>query len=334
VAIFHLFTHAFFKALLFLCSGSVIHAMGGEQDMRRMGALKDKIPVTHWTMWVGSVAIAGIPGLAGFFSKDEILWQAYSSPLGSKLLWFVGLATAGLTAFYMWRLMNMTFYGKSHVAPEVQKHVHESPASMTVPLTLLAIGSVLAGWLGTPKLWNLPESFRAFERWLQPSFAPAAVEGSHNSSVEWMLMGLSVAVAIIGIVIARYFYNNRPSIPDSIERSCKPLYTVLYNKWYVDEIYDFLFVNGLGKGGGRVCGAFDRNVVDGGVNGAGWLTRFASRVSIWWDTWIVDGAVRFGSFLVKMLSYPVCILETGRVQAYAFFVVVGVLAFLGYYIAR
>jgi NADH-quinone oxidoreductase subunit L len=334
VAIFHLFTHAFFKALLFLCSGSVIHAMGGEQDMRRMGALKDKIPVTHWTMWVGSVAIAGIPGLAGFFSKDEILWQAYSSPLGSKLLWFVGLATAGLTAFYMWRLMNMTFYGKSHVAPEVAKHVHESPATMTVPLTLLAAGSVLAGWLGTPKLWNLPESFRAFERWLQPSFAPAAVEGSHNSSVEWMLMGLSVAVAIIGIVIARYFYNNRPSIPDSIERSCKPLYTVLYNKWYVDEIYDFLFVNGLGKGGGRVCGAFDRNVVDGGVNGAGWLTRFASRVSIWWDTWIVDGAVRFGSFLVKMLSYPVCILETGRVQAYAFFVVVGVLAFLGYYIAR
>jgi NADH-quinone oxidoreductase subunit L len=338
VAIFHLFTHAFFKALLFLCSGSVIHAMGGEQDMRRMGALKDKIPTTYWTMWVGSVAISGIPFLAGFFSKDEILWQAYSSPLGSKLLWFVGLATAGLTAFYMWRLMNMTFYGKSHVAPEVQKHVHESPASMTVPLTLLAIGSVLAGWLGTPKLWNLPEGFRAFERWLAPAFtsraAEAAGEGTHNTSLEWLLMGLSVAVAIVGIAVARYFYHNRPSIPDSIERSCKPLYTVLYNKWYVDEIYDFLFVNGLGKGGGRVCGAFDRDVVDGAVNGAGWLTRFSSRVSIWWDTWIVDGAVRFGSFCVKMLSYPMCILETGRVQAYAFFVVVGVLAFLGYYIAR
>jgi NADH-quinone oxidoreductase subunit L len=334
VAIFHLFTHAFFKALLFLCSGSVIHAMGGEQDMRRMGALKDKIPITYWTMWVGSVAIAGIPFLAGFFSKDEILWQAYSSPLGSKLLWFVGLATAGLTAFYMWRLMNMTFYGKSHVAPEVQKHVHESPATMTVPLTLLAIGSVLAGWLGTPRLWNLPESFHAFERWLQPAFASPVVEASHNSSLEWMLMGLSVAVAIIGIAIARYFYHTRPSIPDSIERSSKPLYTVLYNKWYVDEIYDFLFVNGLGKGGGRVCGAFDRNVVDGAVNGAGWLTRFTSSVSMWWDTWIVDGAVRFGSFCVKMLSFPVCILETGRVQTYAFFVVVGVLAFLGYYIAR
>jgi NADH-quinone oxidoreductase subunit L len=338
VAIFHLFTHAFFKALLFLCSGSVIHAMGGEQDMRRMGALKDKIPITHWTMWVGSVAIAGIPFLAGFFSKDEILWQSYSSPLGSKLLWFVGLATAGLTAFYMWRLMNMTFYGKSHVAPEVAKHVHESPASMTVPLTLLAIGSVLAGWLGTPKLWNLPESFRAFERWLAPAFTSRAVEaaqeGAHDASLEWLLMALSVAVAIAGIAVARYFYHNRPSIPDSLELSFKPVHTLLYNKWYVDEIYDFLFVNGLGKGGGRVCGAFDRNVVDGGVNGAGWLTRFTSRVSMWWDTWIVDGAVRSGSFFVKMLSYPVCILETGRVQTYAFFVVVGALAFLGYYIAR
>jgi NADH-quinone oxidoreductase subunit L len=187
--------------------------MGGEQDMRRMGALKDKIPITHWTMWVGSVAIAGIPGLAGFFSKDEILWQAYSSPLGSKLLWFVGLATAGLTAFYMWRLMNMTFYGKSHVAPEVQKHVHESPATMTVPLTLLAIGSVLAGWLGTPRLWNLPESFRAFERWLQPAFASPRGSGRKprtTASLEWMLMGLSVAVAIIGIAIARYFYHTNP----------------------------------------------------------------------------------------------------------------------------
>ncbi|MGA9627357.1 MAG: NADH-quinone oxidoreductase subunit L [Bryobacteraceae bacterium] len=338
VAIFHLFTHAFFKALLFLCSGSVIHAMGGEQDMRRMGALKDKIPITHWTMWVASVAIAGIPGLAGFFSKDEILWQTYSSPHGSKLLWFVGLATAGLTAFYMWRLMTMTFYGKSHVAPEVAKHVHESPATMTVPLIVLAAGSVLAGWLGVPELWNLGDSFRGFERWLHPAFASAAVEaaggGAHDASVEWILMGLSVAVAIIGIVLAWYFYHHRPEIPDTIAKSVKPLHALLYNKWYVDEIYDFLFVNGLGKGGGRVCGAFDRNVVDGGVNGAGWLTRFASRVSIWWDTWIVDGAVRFGSFCVKMLSYPMCILETGRVQAYAFFVVVGVLAFLGYYIAR
>jgi NADH-quinone oxidoreductase subunit L len=336
VAVFHLFTHAFFKALLFLGSGSVIHSLGGEQDMRRMGALKNKIPITHWTMFIGSVAIAGIPGFAGFFSKDEILWQAFSSKQGSTILWAVGIATAGLTAFYMWRLMNLTFYGKSRVAPEVAAHIHESPATMTVPLTLLAAGSVLAGWLGTPKLWNLAEGFRAFERWLEPVFpssaAEAVKEGGHGT--EWLLMGLSVAVAITGICIARWFYGYRTDIPDAMERSAKPLHTLLYNKWYVDELYDFLFVNGLCKGGGLALGAFDRVVVDGGVNGAGWLTRFTSRVSIWWDTWIIDGAVRAGSFFVKLLSYPVCILETGRVQTYAFFVVVGALAFLGYFVAR
>src|SRR5580700_5817802 len=337
VAIFHLFTHAFFKALLFLGSGSVIHAMGGEQDMRHMGGLKDKIPITHWTMWVGSVAIAGIPGFAGFFSKDEILWQTYSSASGSKMLWVVGLATAGLTAFYMWRLMNMTFYGKSRVAPEVAAHIHESPPAMTVPLMLLAVGGVFAGWLGVPGAWGLSERFHGFERWLEPAFASAATEaasgGAHDASTEWILMGISVAVAIIGIVVARYFYHHKPHVPDTLEKSLKPLHGLLYNKYYVDEVYDFLFVNGLSKGGGELLGAFDRNVVDGAVNGAGWLTRFSSRVSMWWDTWIVDGAVRLGSFTVKLLSYPVCILQTGRVQAYALFVVVGVLIFFGYYLA-
>jgi NADH-quinone oxidoreductase subunit L len=338
VAIFHLFTHAFFKALLFLCSGSVIHAMGGEQDMRHMGGLKDKIPITYWTMWIGSVAISGIPGLAGFFSKDEILWQAYSSPKGSQILWLVGLATALMTAFYMWRMMYLTFYGKSRATPEVQAHIHESPPSMTVPLVLLAIGTVFAGWLGVPRLWNLGENFQAFERWLEPAFASAATEaatlGEHAASTEWILMALSVAIAIIGIALARYLYCVKTEIPGRIEARCKPLHTLLYNKWYVDEVYDFLFVNGLGKGGGRVLGAFDRDVVDGGVNGAGWLTRFSARVSMWWDTWIVDGAVRFTAFFVKMLSYPMCILQSGRVQAYAFFVVIGFLAFLGYYVTK
>jgi NADH-quinone oxidoreductase subunit L len=144
----------------------------------------------------------------------------------------------------------------------------------------------------------------------------------------------SVVVAIIGIWVARVLYVQKPEIPDRIEARFKPLYTVLYNKWYVDEVYDFLFVNGLSKGGGLAMGAFDRDVVDGSVNGVGWLTRFNSLVSIWWDTWIVDGAVRFSSFFVKMMSYPVCILETGRLQTYAFFIVVGVLAFLGFYVTR
>jgi NADH-quinone oxidoreductase subunit L len=338
VAIFHLFTHAFFKALLFLGSGSVIHAVGGEQDMRRMGGLKDKIPITHWTMWVGSVAIAGIPGFAGFFSKDEILWQAYSSPQGSNVLYGVGLATAGLTAFYMWRLMNMTFYGKSRVAPEVEAHIHESPATMTVPLTVLAAGSILAGWIGTPKLWGMSGWFHGFEQWLEPAFASAAVEavheGAHNASIEWILMTVSVAFAIIGIAIAWYCYQIRPEIPGAIEARCGPIHRTLLNKWYVDELYDFLFVNGFAKGGGTVLGAFDRDVIDGGVNGAGWLTRFSSSFSIWWDTWVVDGAVRLTSLVVKLSSYPVRIVQTGRVQAYALFVVVGALAFFGYYLAR
>ncbi|MBI3471008.1 MAG: NADH-quinone oxidoreductase subunit L [Candidatus Solibacter usitatus] len=341
VAVFHLFTHAFFKALLFLGSGSVIHALSGEQDMRNMGGLKHKIPVTHWTMFIGSVAIAGIPGLAGFFSKDEILWQTFSSPLGSKALYVVGLATAGMTAFYMWRLMFLTFYGKSRVAPEVEAKIHESPAVMTVPLMVLAAGSVLAGWVGVPKLWSaFPESFRLFEHWLAPVFESthAVVEEAghaahHDAGTEWMLMALSVAIAVIGILIARHFYGTNPAIPDRIEASLKPLHTTLYNKWYVDEIYDFLFVNGLCKGGGNVMKDFDSNVVDGGVNGAGWLTRFSSTISIWWDTWIIDGAVRLSSFLVKIASYPVRILQTGQVQAYALFVLAGVVLFFGYYIA-
>ncbi len=336
VAVFHLMTHAFFKALLFLGSGSVIHAMGGEQDMRRMGALKDKIPITFRTMWIGSVAIAGIPGLASFFSKDEV-WQAFSSPKGSTILWAVGLATAAMTAFYMWRMMYMTFYGESRVPDGV--HPHESPVSMTGPLVVVAVGSVVAGWLGVPKLWTVfGENWRGLERWLEPAFASAAVEaakeGEHSASIEWTLMFTSIGIAAAGILIARYFYCVKMGIPGRIEAMFPRCYRVLSNKWYLDEIYEYLFVDGLCKKGGLMLGSFDRNVVDGGVNGAGWLTRLAATVSAWWDTWVIDGAVRLGSFLVKMLSYPVCIVQTGRVQAYAFFVVIGVLMFFGYYVVR
>jgi NADH-quinone oxidoreductase subunit L len=339
VAVFHLFTHAFFKALLFLGSGSVIHAMSGEQDMRYMGGLKDKIPITHWTMFIASLAIAGIPGLAGFFSKDEILWETYSSPADWRVLYAMGLVTAGLTAFYMWRLMNLTFYGQSRVKPEVAAHIHESPPSMTLPLIGLAAGSIVAGWVGVPKLWTVfPDSFRVFEHWLRPVLVTEIVKGGEevhpSTGLEWALMSLSVGVAVVGIGIARYFYHRRPDIPDSLERSMKPLHRVLLNKWYLDEIYDFVFVNGFGKGGGRALGAFDRNVIDGGVNGAGWMTRFSSRFSMWWDTWIIDGAVRLGSLIVRLLSYPVRVLQTGQVQAYALFIVVGALLFFGYYVIR
>ena len=332
-------THAFFKALLFLGSGSVIHAMSGEQDMRRMGGLKDKVPVTFRTMWIGSVAIAGIPGLAGFFSKDEILWQTFSSPKGSAILWAVGITTAAMTAFYMWRMMYLTFYGQSRATPEAAAHMHESPVSMTGPLAVLACGSVLAGWMGVPKLWSIfGEGFRTFENWLLPVFASGAAEGvkeaEHSASLEWTLMLTSIAVAVGGILVARYFYISRPDIPERIAAAVPALYRTLCKKWYLDEIYEYLFVDGLCKGGGTFLGAFDRNVVDGGVNGAGWFTRFMATLSAWWDTWVIDGAVRLTSFLVKMLSYPVCILQTGRVQAYAFFVVIGVLVFVGYYVVR
>jgi NADH-quinone oxidoreductase subunit L len=342
VAIFHLYTHAFFKALLFLGSGSVIHAISGEQDMRKMGGLKDKIPITFKTMFVGSLAIAGIPGLAGFFSKDEILWQAYSSPAGSKAVYVVGLITAAMTAFYMWRLMFMTFYGPSRVEPHAAAHIHESPKAMTLPLILLAVGSVTAGWIGVPKLWTMfGEGFRSFEHWLAPVFASEAVHAaeaghgaSHDTAMEWLLMGLSVAIALAGIAFAYHMYVRRPQLAESLRQASGPLYNAALNKWYVDEIYDFLFVNGMGKGGGSALARFDQKVVDGGVNGAGWLTRFTSTLSVWWDTWIIDGAVRLSSFLVKLSSYPVRVVQTGYVQAYALVFVLGVVAFFGYYVMR
>ncbi len=338
VAVFHLYTHAFFKALLFLCSGSVIHACSGEQDMRKMGALRGKIPITFATMFVGSVAIAGIPGLAGFFSKDEILWQVYSSPLGSKAVYVVGLTTAFMTAFYMWRLMFMTFYGDSRLDKHVAEHVHESPASMTVPLSILAVGSVLAGWIGVPKLWSaFGDGFRTFEIWLEPVFANPhaehAAEHAADHGTEWMLMGLSVAIAIAAILLAKSIYC-KPYAGEPIQRASSGLYNALLNKWYVDEVYNYLFVDGLSKGGGLLLGKFDRGVVDGGVNGAGWLTRAISKISIWWDTWIVDGIIRLGSFMVQLASYPVRILQTGLVQAYALLMVAGAAILFGYYIMR
>ncbi len=183
----------------------MIHALSGEQDMRKMGGLKNKIPVTYATMLIGTLAISGIPGLAGFFSKDEILWQAYSNPQAwFRVVYALGLITAGMTAFYMWRLMALTFYGESRVDPKVAAHIHESPKTMTVPLMVLAAGSVLAGWIGVPKLWSaFPEGFRTLETWLAGVLGNAhtigEMEHEPNTGLEWALMLLSVAVAGAGI---------------------------------------------------------------------------------------------------------------------------------------
>src|SRR5580698_8098763 len=253
--VFHVFTHAFFKALLFLGSGSVIHAMSGEQDMKFMGDLRERTPTTFWTMFIGMLAIAGIPGLAGFFSKDEILWQAYTKEgTAYHFLWFIGFATALMTAFYMGRLIFLTFFGKPRMSHEVEHHIHESPKSMTVPLVILAIASVAAGWLGIPHSLGGSNQFGKF---LEPVFAkeepvlqaerPAQLaagekEEEHTDPMEYGLMGLSVLAAIVGLGLAwRAYAHAGKDYKEPIAEKALPLYTVLYNKWFVDEAYDYAF---------------------------------------------------------------------------------------------
>src|SRR5262249_34175583 len=201
--IFHLMTHAFFKALLFLGSGSVIHAMHHEQDMRKMGALKDKIPVTFWTMLVGTLAIAGTPLMAGFFSKDEILWKAFSSRQGHVLLWLIGATVAGMTAFYMFRLLFMTFFGQSRVDHHTEEHIHESPNSMIIPLVILAIGSIFAGYVGIPAWLG---GSNTFEKFLDPVFEPLPVplgtQAEYSHLAEFGMAAASVAIALIGFLLA------------------------------------------------------------------------------------------------------------------------------------
>jgi NADH-quinone oxidoreductase subunit L len=275
--IFHLMTHAFFKALLFLGAGSVIHALSGEQDMRKMGALWSKVPITAWTMLAATLAISGAPLLSGFFSKDEILWQSFASPYGSKLLWFVGVATAGLTAFYMFRLFFMTFAGKSRVPHEVEHHIHESPRSMTIPLVCLAVGAVVAGWIGWPSALG---GSNHFEHFLEPVFENSALrESAHYAwSLEFGLMLFSVLVAATGFYVAYRWYVQRPEAPKRAAAAAGPAYRILLNKYYVDELYDALFVN-RAKDVGNVAAAFDLAVVDGGVNGVGWSTRMTAEIS-------------------------------------------------------
>jgi NADH-quinone oxidoreductase subunit L len=331
--IFHLMTHAFFKALLFLGSGSVIHAMSGEQDMRKMGGLWGKIPITAKTFLIATLAISGIPPLAGFFSKDTILGAAYEH---SALLWMVGWLTAGLTAFYMFRLVNMTFFGNSRVDHEVEHHIHESPRMMTIPLIVLAVLSIIGGWIGWPSSLGGGERFQAFLNPViaaAPSEAAAKIEGApHGHGMEYVLMLASVLVAIAGIVYARHRYIKHPRVQDEFTGFSRRVYHLLLHKYYVDEIYDALFVNRT-KDLGLALGSFDRGVIDGaGVNGVGLVTRIISRISMWWDKWIVDGLVNVAARFVGMLSYPTRILQTGKVSGYALMIVAGLIALLGYYL--
>ena len=320
--IFHLYTHAFFKALLFLGSGAVIHALGGEQDLRRMGGLKGDLPITYWTFLIGSLAIAGVPGLAGFFSKDEILFRTFAG--GHTLLWTIGLLTSLLTAIYMFRVVFLAFHGPSHMhaAPEHPAphavpqhpapgtHFHDAPPAMAIALIVLAIGSVFAGYAGLSG---------RFERFLEPSFAVVQDAGglqaqptpepASDAGLETGLMAVSSVVAIAGIGIAMFFFLKKREAADRVARQFDGLHRVLEHKYYVDEIYDAALVQpihilseeGLWK-------TLDVRVIDGAVNG-------------------VAEAVRGGSEILRRL-------QTGSVRAYAASLFLGVVTVLGYYLWR
>src|SRR5271165_1115348 len=354
--VFHVFTHAFFKALLFLGAGAVIHSMSGEQDMRNMGDLAHRIPITYRTMLVATLAIAGIPPFAGFFSKDEILWQTWASEGGAyRILWYVGYATALMTAFYMFRLIYLTFFGKPRMSHEVEHHIHECPHSMALPLLVLAVCSVGAGYLGMPH--SLGGSNR-FEKFLEPVFAKEAQvlveegkakqlaagekEAEHTSPIEYGLMFLSVAAAGVGWFMARRAYANADKgYAEPIAVGAPAVYNVLLNKYYVDEGYDYVFTGRrkignvrLGALGlGEASSWFDTHVIDGVVNGAGWITRLTATFSSWWDKWIIDGiGVNGPAILARMLSYPARLFEWGLVQWYALVMTAGLVGFVFYYV--
>jgi NADH-quinone oxidoreductase subunit L len=300
--IFHLMTHAFFKALLFLGAGSVIHAMSGEQDMRRMGGLAARLPWTHGAMLMATLAIAGIPPFAGFFSKDEILASAFVS--GHTAIWVMGLAGAVLTAFYMFRLYLLTFRGPSRLTHEAGHHLHESPPAMIVPLFVLAVLSVVGGLVGPP----LVEGGHPFARWLAPVFASGAHEGGHAAAhevpvaTEWMLIGLSVLVAAAGIVFAFRAYLWSPETATRLRERLAGVHRALLNKYWVDELYDSTVVRPV-------------------YHTAQAFWRF-------WDTKVVDGIVNGVGVTLEGVSAVLRLFQTGFVGTYALLFTLGVVALL------
>ena len=340
--IFHLYTHAFFKALLFLGSGAVIHALAGEQDIRHMGGLKKYLPVTYWTFLIGAMAIAGVPLLSGFFSKDEILFRAFVGTEhhhGSQLLWIVGMMTALLTAVYMFRLVFLTFHGARREATHapaahathgvVDAHAHDSsphhhaaphdaPPSMAIPLIVLAIGSVFAGYVGVPHALG---GHNRIEGFLEPVFevhGPATAGEAAGAAaahapeedlvnVERLLMFISTAVALAGIGLAFYFWLRRPEIPARVAQSAGGLYRLLLNKYYIDEIYDALIVQPIKRvSEGALWKSMDAGLIDGTVNGVGTLVRNSSAT-------------------LRRL-------QTGSVRTYAASLFLGVVMILGWYL--
>jgi NADH-quinone oxidoreductase subunit L len=303
--IFHLMTHAFFKALLFLGAGCVIHAMSGDQDIRNMGGLREKLPVSYWTFLIATLTIAGFPPLSGFFSKDDILWQAFSQ--GHWLLWFVAFAAAGLTGFYMFRLLFLTFWGTCRAEEKVRSKIHESPLVMTLPLVILAVLSVVGGIVGIPEALG---GSNDFHHWLAPMLAnengTLPVEpGRHFPHwVEYLLIVLSVAVALSGYFTARWFYIRKPETARNLAERMPISYQLLSNKYYIDEIYHIFIVQPI---------------------------KLISTYILWkiFDVGVIDGLVNLTGRSVRGLGRVAARLQSGYAQAYAVTFILGVALVLG-----
>ncbi len=316
-AVFHLMTHAFFKACLFLGSGSVIHAMHHEQDMRKMGGLKQWMPLTFITFFISVLAIAGFPPFAGFFSKDEILWLAASNEHWG--IWFFAVCGAGMTAFYMFRQLFMTFYGKFRGDHHTMEHLHESPGVMTMPLVILAIGAVFAGFVGLPGVLGGSQ----FAEWLEPVIhAHEAEHASH--ALEWGLMALSVSVAGAGCFLAFLMYRREVLSPQVFAGlGGGVFYRLFNNKWYVDEIYQVLFVNGTLLLA-NILSAFDKYVVDGIVNGAATVVRFLSWLDGLFDQYVVDGIVNAIANLTFWIGNKFRRVQTGSINSYLYGILIAI----------
>lgn len=303
--VFHLYTHAFFKALLFLCAGSVMHAMTGELDLQKMGGLKKYMPVTYITMLLASLSISGVPGFAGFFSKDEILWLAYSgsSPVG-KLVWLMGTFVAFLTAFYSFRLIFLTFHGKFRGTHEQEHHLHESPKVMTIPLILLCVGAIASGWVGIPHVLGGGAHFTEF---MKPALGHA--EGHGTEAEEWMVMAISVIAGFSGIGLAYFMYLKRTDIPVKMAAQFRGAHRLLFNKYYVDELYSFLIVKpAFWIAKNVLIGVTDAKIIEAVVNG-------------------VPAAI--GGFSRQLRK-----VQTGFLQHYATIMALGILAIIALMLLR
>ncbi len=310
--IFHLLTHAFFKACLFLGSGSIIHAMQGEQDMRQMGGLRTAMPATFWTFTIAVLAIAGTPFLAGFFSKDAILWQAWATH--NEVLWAVAVFVAGLTAFYMFRQFFMVFFGECRADHHVKEHLHESPKIMTYPLWILAAGSVVIGYIGLPAFMGGSQ----IDHWLDPVIH--AHHAHHSVAEEIGVMSVSIIAAAVGVALAYFFYYMRTPSRDESPEAKGFSYRLLYNKYYVDEVYQFVFVGGTLLFA-RIGAAFDRYIIDTIVDGSAKLTTIISWFNGLFDNYVVDMLVNAVANVTFAIGNNFRRVQTGNINSYLYVVV-------------